>query len=481
MALQFQPPPDWLVQEYMNRKHPIAQAAEGAQNVLGTYMTLQNQQDTQAIRQRQMKLLEQKQVLEEQKNTREQGQYAREYAPAELPGAGGAYNQYSTSDMGQAQGQTLTQDAQMRSMLTQEQGAGAPSLGPTAGSGSLLIDHWNSSMGANQGIGMAQNTNLAPTPKNPQEEANLGFANRFPFGLKGDHKSLDQKRTYSPATFLNENDEPVMGRFDTRNGIPEIQDENGEWVPAPPGTVRGYSPSYGIDPALGGLQKRTARGVSPVSTPTAEGDGNDVVNLRKKAPKLADRFDELLNETSPEKNTALRTSIDAASSANQVRGILKDPNPSQVGLQSLGFYLARMSGSNSQLSDAEREVFQEPLSLVDKVVNKGYKIVAGDLSPTMRKDLLHLSETIGRKAHLQGSKYIENQKMKSRQALGSYYTPGLDKSFPTMDSLSVSSEEMLGGGKGAGAKAPAISSKAQYDALPSGSPYIWNGREGKKP
>ena len=44
MPLTFQGAPDWLLKEYMERKHPVAQAAEGAQGLLNTYAALQNQQ-----------------------------------------------------------------------------------------------------------------------------------------------------------------------------------------------------------------------------------------------------------------------------------------------------------------------------------------------------------------------------------------------------------------------------------------------------
>ncbi len=64
MGLQFQPPPDWLIQEYMNRKHPVAQAAEGIQGVLGTYMQLKGQQDSLASLDAQRKATEFKAVAD---------------------------------------------------------------------------------------------------------------------------------------------------------------------------------------------------------------------------------------------------------------------------------------------------------------------------------------------------------------------------------------------------------------------------------
>lgn len=42
--LQFQPPPDWLIQGYANQKSPTQQTSEGVQGLLGQYITMQNQQ-----------------------------------------------------------------------------------------------------------------------------------------------------------------------------------------------------------------------------------------------------------------------------------------------------------------------------------------------------------------------------------------------------------------------------------------------------
>lgn len=170
---------------------------------------------------------------------------------------------------------------------------------------------------------------------------------------------------------------------------------------------------------------------------------NALVKLRQTAPKLADNFDEILNQSLPQNNQFLKTNIEGASAAAQVKAILKDPNPSQVGLQSLGFYFARMSGSNSQLSDREREVFENPLSLIDNVVNRGYRLTAGDLSPMMKRDLLKLADTISGKARTQAEKIMSTQKQRAKSALGQFYTPGIDSSFPSVESLIVSTQDVL--------------------------------------
>ena len=63
MALQFNPP-EWLIQDYMNRKSEGQQILDSANQTAQTYLAYKNQQGQQAIRDRQMKLLEQKQAME---------------------------------------------------------------------------------------------------------------------------------------------------------------------------------------------------------------------------------------------------------------------------------------------------------------------------------------------------------------------------------------------------------------------------------
>lgn len=233
MALQFRPPTDILALYEQQRQNSMNGLNQTLQTISTDAQRQQalNQQERDRKAALEMKL--QELALAKEKNAREQGQYAREYAPAELPGAGGAYNQYATTDMGQAQGPTLTQDAQLRSMLTQ--GGGQPTLQPNMGPTppptqppmSPVIQHYES-MRANSGIGMGQNNSLAPAPKNPQEEANLQFANELPYGIKGEdaltkrdraQRQMDQKRTFQEKQEVSVDGSPVgYMAFDTRSG-----------------------------------------------------------------------------------------------------------------------------------------------------------------------------------------------------------------------------------------------------------------------
>lgn len=205
MALQFQPPPDWLLKEYIDSKNrnPVTEGLSAALPVAQMYLQQKQLGKTNELAQRQADIQKQLLILQQEKGAREQDTHLREYNPAGLPGAGGAYNKYSTQDMGEAQGPALTGDAQLRSLLTQS--GGQATLGANMGPAqpqqnelmqtSPVIDHWNS------GFGMNQNTSLAKAPQNPQEEANLQFANKYPQGFAG---AKAEKRTSLDEQFTPE-------------------------------------------------------------------------------------------------------------------------------------------------------------------------------------------------------------------------------------------------------------------------------------
>jgi len=57
MALQFQPPPDWLVNDYVNRKNPALETLDSANQLLRTYVENKALQQDQALKQQQQKML----------------------------------------------------------------------------------------------------------------------------------------------------------------------------------------------------------------------------------------------------------------------------------------------------------------------------------------------------------------------------------------------------------------------------------------
>lgn len=198
-----------------------------------------------------------------------------------------------------------------------------------------------------------------------------------------------------------------------------------------------------VDDPLGRPNVLTSEGPKPVFGDEAgSGPQNAMLQLRTATPKLADRFDKILDEAYPQNNQLLKQSVEAATSAAQVKSILNDPNPSSVGLNSLGFHFARMSGSNSQLSDAEREQFAGPMALIDRVVNKGYKLVVGDLSPQMRDDLNKLGNALEAKSRKQADLLLGAQKRRAKSTLGRFYNDGLGAAFPTVDELIVGAEDI---------------------------------------
>lgn len=204
---------------------------------------------------------------------------------------------------------------------------------------------------------------------------------------------------------------------------------------------------------LGGydLVSRGTGQSSPLNTSARkqmEGEGEDfkggLDDLQVTAPRVFERFEEHYKKAFPENNKFLETMVQGASSAAQVKSILEaeGDDMSQVGLQSLGFYFARMAGSNSQLSDREREVFEQPLALIDTVVNKAYRIGKGDLSPKMKKDLMNLANTLEKKSKIQAKKVLAEAKERSKAITGRYWNESIEESFPTLDDLIVTTEDM---------------------------------------
>lgn len=174
---------------------------------------------------------------------------------------------------------------------------------------------------------------------------------------------------------------------------------------------------------------------------TGQGE-KGIAGLQRAAPKLAERFVSAHGDAFPEKNEALKVQVEAAASAAAVEAILASGG--QVGLQSLGFHLARMSGSNSQLSDPERATFERGLSLIRRITDKGYKLVAGDLSPEMRKDLRGLAKILEKRSRSQGQRYILSAKRRAASQVGDrrFKQFDLDTEFPTIDELVTNAGDM---------------------------------------
>lgn len=229
MGLQFQPPPDWLIQQYMANRNPVVEGLNAAVPIAQLYMQQKQHKDMLALKQAE-------DARQEKELNIKTDQHNRKYNPAALTGAGGAYNKYAPQEFGTAETPTLTGDAQIRSLLTQSGSAPTlePSMGmpqtPTTGPRSPVLDYWTSSN--NQGVGMGQNTSLAPAPQNPQEQSNLDFANKFPQGLEGSDadsriarsfRALDDKRTYQEKQEIYDDSGNPIGYWvlDTRTGKKE--------------------------------------------------------------------------------------------------------------------------------------------------------------------------------------------------------------------------------------------------------------------
>lgn len=280
---------------------------------------------------------------------------------------------------------------------------------------------------------------------NPDEATKAAIKDRF-------NPSSEMKGKEQVHYLTLDDGSTVVARFDTTgegfkdiNGSPLSEDVMRRVV------NRTYAGQFLEDPTTGVRQfgnKSTGQVAPAESDPNVNlGDlsnpDNALINLRTKAPKVYEKVSTILEGTSPAKNAKLETLVASASSSAAAKAILLDPKPSEVGLASLGFHMARSSGSNSQLSDAERETFQEPLAFLEKVKNKGWKFVAGDLSPKMRQDLLRLNTLLERKSTIQANRMITTEKRRARLESGALWNDGLDKAFPDVKSLIAEASEMV--------------------------------------
>lgn len=433
MSLEFKPP--FSVESYINRPNQGLQVLDSASQLAQMYYQQKQHQQQQAL-------------LNRTRDLAEFGAISKYLPPDQIASyarsKGINLPAMDTSTVPQ-QGQQLPVDAQGNPITGPVQG---PAL-PGVGMGMAAQQKPQSGMGASPVIAgwaqfNAQNNQTEPNVDNLSENEMerqakiLDIKNKRKTLEKPSEKPLLPVAKYS--ALQSGSAEDLAREF--HEGIP------GEYVsPALMSTSRNTRILQ--DPGTGAITRVPVAGApGPVGTPGAGGGidlshpDNSFVNLRNTAPKLADRFTKIVDDAYPDNNPILRTSVEATTASAGVKTILQDKNPSQVGLQSLGFYFARMSGSNSQLSDAERTQFEAPLSLIDKVVNKGYRITKGDLSPKMKEDLSHLADIITSKSKIQGQMIIDAQKRRAKMELGQLYNPGLETQFPSMDRLSVGSGDI---------------------------------------
>lgn len=428
MALQFNPPPDWLIQEYMNRKDTTQVAADGAQSVLQNYIALDQSNRKNALATQELATKNAEFELSKRKDAREQGQFARDYNPTELPGAGGAYNQFSTENYGQA-GPALTPDAQMRSLLTQS--GAQPTLASTLGQAppppqenagprrSPIMDFWSSS----HGVGLAQNTQLAPGPTNAQEQANLEFANMYPQGRKASTEetvgtSLEQlltkevregRMTLEQALEAKKNSQPPSLQFaGTQGGQPVL-----------------------LNPKTGQMMTGKLPGQGPLmSTTQTEGQSN------------ASLFAKRMEEADKQIGDLSRT-VDLASFKSGAEGLA----PNVVKSKEIQLYEQAKRNFLNAVLRRESGAVISPTEFADG--NKQYFEVFGDSTEVKKQKALNRTTAID----------------------GLRNAAGITPTSPSSGGGSAAS----GGGS-----AVAISSKAGYDALPPGSTYTWNGETRRK-
>jgi len=320
-----------------------------------------------------------------------------------------------------------------------------------------------------QDIAKATSDIVSSTIEGVKNKQKRDFINTLAESLASQAKTPEQSNTLRAATNvapieaaefalkqqLTPEQEKVRGTFvfkpyvgkDGQTRYAKVNSATGDWQQTANDPLVGYAPAVTMDefgnPIL--TSKVRGQGATSISTPAdaplpvtatqEERDANAIPALRAKAPKLAVNFDKAYSEAFPQNNKDLSTAVQSANSAKTVSDILKQKDVSQTALAGLGFHLARMSGSNSQLSDREREIFEQPLSLIDKITNKGYRMGKGDLSPKMKADLLKLSEALKRKEMVRGQNLILAAKRQAKSSVGRYWNEGLSKQFPTIEQL----------------------------------------------
>lgn len=207
--------------------------------------------------------------------------------------------------------------------------------------------------------------------------------------------------------------------------------------------LRGYAPKTIEDPF--GLPHIVPNlpGAEPSSASKGTMEEGGIPALQATSPVLAERFVAARDKAFPASNQQLKEATDSAASAGIVTKILTQKKLNEVGLKSLGFHLARMSGSNSQLSDQERQTFEQPLAILERAKNFGYKNIAGDLSPKMKEDLTQLSKLIAKKEKIRGHRAILAAKQNARGQVGEsrFKKFQLEKEFPTIDDLIVNTTD----------------------------------------
>lgn len=211
MALQFQPPPDWLIQQYMTRKRPGELASEGIGAALEGYASAKNQEEQKASLDAQRKAAEFKAIADYVPEDQIPG-VAKQYG-INIPSAGSTPPVVST-------GTAVTPNEMAgQQSLPSEHPAGVPDVSQPPS----LIDRWNQTMGGKptSKAGLAKYKTGLETKKLEQDLAKPGKGPLIP----KTHAQLLAQGSYDQTKEVAM--EPAAPRLDV--GTKQDQFDQKEW------------------------------------------------------------------------------------------------------------------------------------------------------------------------------------------------------------------------------------------------------------
>lgn len=197
MPLQFQPPPDWLMQEYVNRKNPAQEGLDSALNVANLYGQRKLQQQALSS-------------LDAQRKANEFKVIAEHLKPEQVPAVARQYG----INIPEAQAAPATAPALSPEMQ--------PTAGTTpAGSSSPIIDHWNQTMGG-QNMGGQMPGMAGSQPPTPTGRPSMSPAEMKTYRRELQDKKLERDLATdpnAPVPYLSDEDALKAGSGNPRAKI----------------------------------------------------------------------------------------------------------------------------------------------------------------------------------------------------------------------------------------------------------------------
>lgn len=374
MALQFQPPPAWLMQEYMNQKSPVQEGMESAGSIANTVL--------------------QHKAMETKKQNDAMGIYVEAYrkggpsfameiakrlglknppTPGALPGGGGPpaiSTGTAPSPMpGGMPGSTPGEDAAQMSMSSEHP------MAPQAPAGgapmSPIIAHWNQTMGG-QGGGAPAAPMAPPQPGMPQLPTNENPADLLNMGEFG----ADRLKGLESVQKLKDAQDAHDEKFGKKTPITkEGLLKKGSYDPAK---------DYVVEPASGQETRSERLGSS----------------LRKEltGSKSYDRF------------------VTIKSAAENIGEAIK--NPGAYGDLGTLFDYMKILDPISVVREGEQQTFRKTGSMSQGIANAMNKLVTGEtITPEQRKEVMRFTNNRLKIAHKQ-YKNLSDPTLKQAKRIG---------------------------------------------------------------